>query len=283
MIFADAHTHSNPISGMGIERVGKKFKEHGGWFIAIVSLPPTHYGFPQNRIGYVKAIEIVVSECRKAQTLGLRVACLAGLHPADMEKLVTRHIMKIEEVLSLAEYVLNEITRRCREGSLDGIGEIGRPHYTAKPEAFVVNELILRHALALAKDLGVVIHLHLEQGRALTAIDIDERIQALGLDRNKIVLHHLDFHTAKEALKRNLVFTLPAKYPLLKHAFQVLKPVYMIESDHIDDPKRPGVSAYPWNVIEVQTRLLKEGIVNEDYLARLNIDNIVKTYGVEPP
>ncbi len=283
MMFADAHTHSNPISGMGIEKVGKKFKELGGWFMAIVSLPPTHYGLPQNREGYVKTIEIVISECRKARAIGLRVACLAGLHPADMEKLITRHTMRMEDVLSLAEYVLNEIARRCREGSLDGIGEVGRPHYTAKPEAFVVNELILRRALTLAKDLDVVVHLHLEQGRTLTTIDIDERIQILGLNRNKTVLHHLDFHTASEALKRNLVFTLPAKYPLLKHAFQVLEPAYMVESDHIDDPKRPGVSAYPWDVIEVQTRLLKEGVADEDYLARLNIDNVVRVYSVEPP
>lgn len=283
MIFADAHLHSNPVSGLGIEKIAKRFKSLGGWFMALVSLPPTHYGLQQDRDGYVKAIDITIAECRKARSLGLRVACFAGIHPADLEKLLTRHMADPRKVLELSEYVLREIARRCQEGLLDGIGEIGRPHYTTRPEAFVINELIMNKALTLAKDLNVIVHLHLEQGGIVTVMDINQRVETLRLMKGKIILHHLDYKTAREAVRYGLPFTIPAKYPLLKHAFTHLEPVYMIESDYIDDPKRPGVAAYPWDVIEIQLTLLKEGVVNEEYLYKLNVDNIVTVYGVEPP
>ena len=283
MIFADAHLHSNPVSGLGIEKIAKRFKSLGGWFLALVSLPPTHYGLQQNLDGYVKAIDITISECRKARSLGLRVSCFAGIHPADLEKLLTRHITDSEKVLELSEYVLKEIARRCREGLLDGIGEVGRPHYTTRPEAFIINELVMNKALTLAKDLNVIVQLHLEQGGILTVIDINQRIESIKLMKSKVILHHLDYRTAKEATKYGLSFTIPAKYPLLRHTFTHLKPVYMIESDYIDDPRRPGIAAYPWDVIEIQLTLLNEGIVNEEYLYKLNVDNIVMVYGVEPP
>jgi TatD-related deoxyribonuclease len=69
----------------------------------------------------------------------------------------------------------------------------------------------------------------------------------------------------------------------LTEAFKRFTPSYTVESDFIDDPKRPGVSSYPWQIIENQLRLLNEGFVSEEYLYKLNVDNIVKIYGEKPP
>lgn len=62
-----------------------------------------------------------------------------------------------------------------------------------------------------------------------------------------------------------------------------LPPNYMVESDHIDDPKRPGVVVYPWEMAKNQLELLREGKVDEEYLWKLNVDNVVKVFGVTPP
>ena len=283
MMFADAHLHSNPVSGLGIKNIAHKFKNSGGWFLAIVSLPPTHYGLSSSYEGYMKSIEILINECKLAKDYGLKVACLAGLHPADIEKLIVRQVLKPKEILSLSERILKEIAYLCKKGILNGIGEVGRPHYKTKPEAIVANEIILRHALTIARDLGVIVHLHLEQGGLITVQSIKDYIELLHLNPLKILLHHLDIHTSIEAQHENLIFTIPGKYPLLREAFQRLSPNYMIESDYIDDLKRPGVSSYPWDIIHNQRRLLSEGITNEEYLYKLNIDNICRVYGVEPP
>lgn len=66
MKYADAHCHSNPIEGLGAREIAKRFKKHGGWFIALVSLPPYHYGYTEPSIeSYRKMIELLLSEAKK--------------------------------------------------------------------------------------------------------------------------------------------------------------------------------------------------------------------------
>ncbi|MCC6021939.1 MAG: TatD family hydrolase [Desulfurococcaceae archaeon] len=283
MLFADAHLHSNPLRGLGVRNIVKNFKAVGGWFLTIVSLPPSHYGLGSSFDDYVKSIDILVRECAVAREEGVKTKCLAGIHPADLEKLINSQSLRHDEVINLALRVLDYIGKLIKSGVLDGIGEVGRPHYRTTPEGFIVNEILLRHALRLAKDLHAIVHLHLEQGGILTVLSIADLLDSVSLRKDLVLLHHLDIRTAVNAEEVGLRYTLCGKLQLLKEGFKRLKPTYMVESDFIDDPKRPGVAAYPWEIIENQLLLLKEGLVSEDYLLRLNIDNIVKFYGVEPP
>ncbi len=283
MLFADAHLHTNPIKGLGAKAVARKFKGLGGWFMAIVSLPPHHYGLGATFNDYVKSIEVLINECKTARSEGLVVKCLAGIHPADLERLIAKGILKCDEAYYLALKVLNHISTLIKEGAIDGIGEVGRPHYKTVPEAFVLNNLILRHSLTLARDLNVNIHLHLEQGGYITALDIDELLGYNSVSRSLVMLHHLDIRAAVEAERLGLFYSVPGKLQILREAFKRLKPVYVIESDFVDDPRRPGVSSYPWDIISNQKALVNDDVVNEEYIAKLNIDNIVRHYGVSPP
>lgn len=281
--FADGHMHSNPVKGMGMAAIGKKFVGVGGWFVAVVSLPPHHFGFDDNFDGYVRAFDVLVRECNTGKELGLEVVCFAGIHPAAIENSISMNPKDSVKVLGKAFTVLDYVAKLVRNGFVDGFGEVGRPHYKTIPEAFVVNNIVMTYALVLAKDLGVPVHLHLEQGGEITVMDIDRTISTIGIDKDKVVLHHLDVATAKASQAHTLVFTIPGKHPILKEVFRSLRPTYMIESDFIDDPKRPGVSSYPWDIVENQKRLLNEGLVDEEYIYKLNIDVVVKTYKVKPP
>jgi len=283
VLFADAHLHSNPLRGIGLRSIVKNFKAVGGWFLAIVSLPPSHYGLGSSYDDYVRGIEILIRECRTAKEEGVKTKCLAGIHPADLEKLVNSQSLKYDEVINLALKILNYISKLIKSGVLDGIGEVGRPHYKTTPEGYVVNELVLHHALRLAKDLHSIVHLHLEQGGILTVLSMTDLLESISLSKDLVLLHHMDIKTAMNAEGVSLRYTLCGKLQLLREGFKKLKPTYMIESDFIDDPRRPGVAAYPWEIVENQLLLLKEGLVSEDYLFKLNVDNIVKFYGVEPP
>lgn len=283
LLFADGHMHSNPITGMGIAKVGRKFIESGGWFAVLVSLPPYHYGFENSFEGYIKSIDVLIKECKTAKEVGLKVLCLSGVHPAAIESEVTRDPKHGLWVLEKAIAVIDYAAKLVREGVIDGFGEVGRPHYKAIPEAFVVNNIVTRYALTRARDLGSVVHLHLEQGGELTALDIENLVNDVRIPKGKVILHHVDISTARASQKRGLVFTVPGKYPVLKEAFKSLGPTYMVESDFIDDPKRPGVSSYPWDIVANQLRLLREGIVEEEYIYKLNVDFVAKTYGIEPP
>ncbi len=283
LIFADGHVHSNPIKGMGIATIGKKFRDAGGWFMALVSLPPHSLGFNNTFDDYLKTFEVLINECKIAKELGLKVMCFAGIHPSAIENEISRDSKHGGKVLEKALGVVDHIAKLIREGIVDGFGEIGRPHYKAIPEAFVVNNIVMMYTLTLAKDLSAPVHLHLEQGGEVTAIDIDKIARSIDIEKNRIILHHLDVVTAKASQNRGFIFTIAGKYPILKECIKSLKPMYMIESDFIDDPKRPGVSSYPWDIIENQRKLLAEDLVDEEYLYKINIDMVIKLYSIEPP
>jgi len=278
--FADAHTHTNPVSGMGMKTVAKRFRDLGGWFLAIVSLPPSHYGLPPTLEGYRKSYEILLRECSVAREFGLQVACIVGIHPADVEKLVTRTSpSRYRDLIELYTRVLNVIEELLRNGAVQGLGEFGRPHYRANPEAFALNEFITIRALELAKDYNVPIHIHCEQSGDIAVKSLKVLAKLVGIDKRLVVIHHADTKTLISASRAGFSCTVLGRYELLKSLIsQGVDPVFMIESDHIDDPRRPGVAAYPWEIVESQRRLLDEGLVNEDYLQRINVENIRRVY-----
>jgi TatD-related deoxyribonuclease len=284
---ADAHSHSNPVRGLGAAKISRRFREYGGWFQALVALSPWHYAIEFKGFdSYVELIELHIRECKAAEDSGLRVACLAGFHPADVDKLIDKYKMKPFEVLDLGLRVVDYVASLCREGVLDGIGEVGRQHYKTTPERVLVAEMILERAIQNARDYDCIIHMHLENSGADTVYLTHRIVEGLHVEprrRGRLVFHHSKPVMVEAASKLGYPATLPGLPRLLEAAFKSLPPVYMIESDYIDDPSRPGAVVYPWDMAEAQLRMAEKGVVEREYLYKINVDNIVKVYGVEPP
>lgn len=283
LVYADAHTHTNPIRGMGMRIIAEKFKAKNGWFMAIVGLAPWSYGLTPNVEGYTRSFELVLRECSVARQKGLKVACILGVHPADIDKLVYKYGLKLEDALKLVYKAIDIVIDMCKQGRIDGIGEIGRPHYRIEPVFVVAAELVMLKVMEAIKDYECVLHLHLEQGGMITVKSIEKLANLVRLRMDKIIFHHSRPGLLDYVLARKYNATVPGIEAVLRVVFNKHKPIYMIESDHIDDPHRPGVVVYPWQLIENQIKLLKEGLVDEEYLYKVNVDNVVKTYGVEPP
>jgi len=53
-----------------------------------------------------------------------------------------------------------------------------------------------------------------------------------------------------------------------------------MESDYIDDLRRPGAVVGPKSVPRVSRVLLEKGLVSEEDLEKIHIDNVEKVYGV---
>jgi len=281
--FADAHAHSNPVNGLGASEIAKRFKRKGGWFVALVGLSPWHYSIDEkNYNGYIKAIQLHIKECRAMAAEGLQVACFAGFHPADVDKLISAG-KPPEEVLRLGLQVIEYVGKLCRDGVIDGIGEVGRQHYRTSPDRFAIAMSIMMRALELARDNDCLVHLHLENAGTVTVLTIDEIVKRVGLNRSKVFLHHVKPRIGLEAIKRGYQVTIPGHKETLRYAFGIkeLAENMLIESDYIDDPRRPCVSSCPWDIVDRELELMVEGIVDENTLYKVNVDNIVKAYGVE--
>ncbi len=283
MLFADAHTHVNPIRGLGAKAIAKKFKDSGGWFMAIVGLSPWSYGLEPSIEGYEKTFRIVLRECNNAKEEGVKVACFIGLHPGDLDKLVYKYSVRQEKLMDFVAKVFNIIEDYCRKGLIDGIGEVGRPHYRVDPIFVVASELVMEKAMVLAKDYDLLLHLHLEQGDGITVESIKRFIKLTGVLVRLVIFHHARPGLLEHVVKNGFTATVPGIEAVLRTVFKRIEPTYLLESDFIDDPNRPGVVVYPWQMIDNQLRILKEGLVNDEYLAKLNIDNVVKVYRVSPP
>ncbi len=282
LLFADGHAHSNPVEGMGAGEVAKRFAARGGWFMALVALPPYHYGIqPRTVDDYRKAFELHASECRKASAV-LSVSCFAGFHPAEVDSLISSG-MKPEDVLELGIKVVDLAVELCRRGVLDGIGEVGRQHYKTTPERLAIAYTVAQYALARASDEGCLVHLHLENAGPATVATIDRFMNLINGRRDMVLFHHSTVRVAGYATRLGYSATVPGKREQLRAALERIGAVFIPESDYIDDPRRPCVSSCPWEIIERQLGLLEEGMVDEEALWRINVDNVVKFYRVEPP
>ncbi len=282
---ADGHTHTNPVRGMGAAKIMERFKRSGGWFAAIVALSPWAYGIEFSGFeSYVEAYDILLRECKAAYDAGIQVACLAGFHPADVDRLVDKYRMKLMDVYELGLKVIDYASQLCVEGVLDGIGEVGRQHYKTYPTRAVVAQMLLEYALEKARDHGCILHLHLEQEGETTIRLVDIPAERLGLSseaKRRIVFHHSKPSQAVRAYNAGYIATIPGTQHLLPRVLGKIEPVFILESDHIDDPSRPGAVVYPWVMAETVQKLAEKHVVSEEYLYKINVDNVEKLYGVK--
>lgn len=283
MLYSDAHLHVNPVVGLGAEKIARKFKREGGWFIAIVALPPYYYGFNDLSIeSYKRVSELLAREASRVREQGLEVASFMGIHPAEIDEYYKRGV-KGEKLYSLLSGVLKLIEENLKVGVIDGIGEVGRQHYTTSPERFVLSEIIMREALVLAKSLGAPVQLHLEQGGFATALSIRSLVDTLGLNAKHTILHHASSDTALWASNYGLPFTAPVKRLDEEYLKGIRVEYCMLESDFLDDPRRPGVSAYPWDIPVLVRELITRGAINEEIAYKVLVDNVVKYMNIKPP
>ncbi|MEM1921262.1 MAG: TatD family hydrolase [Desulfurococcaceae archaeon] len=282
-LYADSHCHSNPVKGMGADKISKLFKKHGGWFIALVSLPPYHYGLSEPLIdNYRKLVEIMLLEKKIVIENSLSTSLFIGFHPAEIDEYYRRGI-SLEKILELAEKVLDLLVEYYRNGLINGIGEVGRQHYSTSPARQVLAELILLKTLEYSKDYDIPLHLHLEQSGLITIKSINYYIEKLNVPRRNILIHHVNYDTGYWSEKYNLWHSIPAKERDIEQNIVEKREYILIESDYIDDPKRPGVSSYPWDIAINLEKFIERNIVDQNTVDKIMIDNIVKFYRVNPP
>ncbi|MEM4490321.1 MAG: TatD family hydrolase [Desulfurococcaceae archaeon] len=282
MLYSDVHLHVNPVRGLGAEKVAKKFKSKGGWFISIISLPPYHYGFTDMSVeSYRKSLDLITREAMKAKTYGLEVVKFLGFHPAEIDNYYKLGV-RSDKLLKLVDEVFELMESALRDNLIDGIGEVGRQHYGTSPERFVFSESVMIRALMLARDYNVPIQLHLEQGGLATAYSIKLIAGTLGISTEKTIIHHANLETAIWSDSYGVVFTAPIRYFDERYASNKWR-YCMIESDYIDDPSRPGASAYPWEIPDTINKFIEKNVLTEEQAYKILVDNVVKTFGVNPP
>lgn len=280
----DNHFHLNR-NGRYLD-AAKDFKNQGGTHLVLVhcpdfSSPPTH--IDEHRSTYADTIAMA-DEVRKHHELNVRV--VLGPHPAAFAHQFIRWMDEDEE---------NGAERACEnyrdsidaaleflhEGKAHAIGEVGRPHWPVSDEVWDLSNMLLEETMAMAAKENIALQLHVEGELDSTYRDLSKMAQRVNLSKNKLVRHYsppqID-ETMTRGLTSSVLVGKGALQPLME-TYEQNKTGFMLETDYMDDPRRPGAVLGPKTVPKRTQQLLEAGM-DEEALWRCHVDVPNAIYGV---
>ena len=262
----DDHFHLNRRTGRGPEVI-KEFMRSGGTHIVLVTLPSWSCGVtPVKPADFREVFDSALADANAVCELGCTCYCMAGVHPAEVGRLLER--MSLSEAEELMKGGLDVAAEYVAEGKCIGI-KSGRPHYPVSSEVWEMSNRVLSHALTLAGELDCPLQIHAESG---PCDDVIEMAKKAGMDSTRVIKH---FATCDTPLHPSVT----AREPFLADWFRDSK-VFTMESDFMDDNSRPGAVNGPRSVPRTIQRMLQKGEITVDDVCRIHSDVPGKLYRV---
>lgn len=200
-----------------------------------------------------------------------------GPYPVDL--------LNLNEKISLdkAKKILLEgmdlAAKYIEEGKAIALGEIGRPHFEVEPEILDASNEIMKHGMGLAADIGCPVVLHTESTTPKLCEEIGLIADKVGLAREKVVKHYSPPLVTEEENHR-LFPSILANEDNIKKAINKGNR-FLLETDFLDDPERPGAVLGIKNVPNKTKKLYDEGILTDDDVWKIHKENPEEVYDVE--
>ena len=271
LIIFDNHLHLRR-DGRFIDAV-KEFKNAGGTHFVLCQYPMPHIVLKEKsyKSCYLETLEMA-DEIRKKVDVGVFVT--VGPYPVDYLKLIEK--FNRDKTIEIMKKGMDEAAELCKEGKCIAIGEIGRPHFSVDETVLKDSNEILLYGMQKAKGVGVPVVLHTESTTPETCKEFVEMGKKAGLKADKIVKH---FSPAL-ILKKENYGLMPSVIASEKNILESFRKGtrFMLETDYIDDPSRPGAVLGPKTIPKKTILLLKKEIISEDQIYKIHKENPEKTY-----
>ena len=262
----DDHFHLNRRTGRGPEVI-KEFMRSGGTHIVLVTLPSWSCGVtPVKPADFREVFDSALADANAVCELGCTCYCMAGVHPAEVGRLLER--MSLSEAEELMKGGLDVAAEYVADGKCIGI-KSGRPHYPVSSEVWEMSNRVLSLALTLAGELDCPLQIHAESGPCDDVIDMAKKA---GMDSSRVIKH---FATCDTLLHPSVT----AREPFLADWFRDGRE-FTMESDFMDDNSRPGAVNGPRSVPRTIQRMLQKGEITVDDVCRVHFDVPSKLYRV---
>ncbi len=266
----DNHLHLDPDAHRGIDAV-RDFGRLGGTHLLVVNKPSWHLGVEAEtgadfRPVFERTIEIV--EEASAELDGDAWPVL-GVHPGLITRLVDDRGYTADEAREImqggidvaAEYVEREEALALKSG---------RPHYEVDDDVWAASNAVMRRAFERGAALDCAVQLHTEASEDLT--EVTDWAEAAGLPSHKVVKHY-----AGGRLEGPIPSVMSEK-DRLEVAAERGEP-FLMETDYIDDPDRPGAVLGPKTVPRRVSWLLENGY--EDAVRTAHVETPALVYGID--
>lgn len=269
----DDHLHLNPRRGRGIEAI-KEFRNAGGTHVFVVSLPAGESGMTiRSAQDYRTLYDLTVEVVRQANEY-VRAYAVVGVHPAEFIDLAGT--MGTEPAYQVAREGLEIAAKYVAEGKAVAI-KSGRPHYPVTPDLWERSNALMRYAMDLCVDQDCALQLHTESEpgtfESISAIAKEQKLPA-----NRTI-KHFSAPAVKECESLNVFPSVIAGKGALEQALSE-GTRFMLETDYIDDPERPGAVLGPKTVPRKTKDAIRNG-VPEEVFYKIHKENPEKCYGVK--
>ncbi len=273
MIIFDNHLHLRR-DGRFLDAV-QEFVRAGGTHFVLCQYPmPTVVLKDQSYLGVYHETLRMAEEIRKAIAVGVFVT--VGPYPVDY--LTFQESLGRENAIALMKQGMEEAAALCQECQCVGIGEIGRPHFPVDQQVIEDSNEILLYGMNQAKEVGVPVILHTESTTSSQCKELAIMARKAGLPVEKVVKHYAPALVLPEENYGIMPSILASKHNI--HTAIKKGDRFLMETDYIDDPKRPGAVLAPKTVPKRTKNLLDHGLLTEEMILHIHQENPEKTYGI---
>jgi len=256
----DNHFHLDPEGRK--ELAVKDFLNAGGTRLVLVHKPYNKW----NKLEEFKTqINTTLRLASKARQVGAKVAVVAAPHPVTLVKLLDSK--STLEATELYLEAVNYCTNLVSENEIVGLGELGRPHFSVEPEIWKLSNKILLESLSRAKEVDASVVLHTETGTPEVMSDLAFIASKANFPKDRLVKHYGGPGSIEEP--NGLVVSLTSSLTNIRYA-SVRDSDFMLETDYLDDPSRPGAVMGPKSVPRKTFKALDEEIISDKQADRIH-------------
>ena len=272
----DHHCHLSP-NGEGVA-AARRFRSAGGSHLFLATQnyeagPPMDLESYRRQFATTAALGHAVE-----QETGVRVFLTLAPYPVDLIAQVER--LGAAAALELGCAALDLAGHLVEEQGAVALGEVGRPHFPYPPAATETVEAVFRHALEVGRDVGCPVVVHSEE------LSAEGFAGLAGLAaRASFPVHRLVKHYQRTLLPpseyRGVAPSYVARRELVEGALPTAGP-WFLETDFLDDPRRPGAVM---DLATVPRRALQWAARGPEMVERLRVpfqEAIQSVYGFTP-
>ena len=266
----------------------EEFVRVGGTGIMLVHKPGFSGALPVDKEGYRRAYSetiLMAEEVRKK--FAITVGVVLGPHPVAWERQISE--LGIERASELHLESVDLALEVIEQGKAHCLGEVGRPHYEVSEEKWTQANENLSHIMAEAAISKIPIQLHVEDAGEQTYSEISQLAIQSGLPLSQTVRHY-----APADVSANFTHGLACTVSVGRGSLEGLLSTHAnasapwgMETDFLDDPRRPGAvlgpKTIPKRTDELCSALLAGNDPNdvENLLLKIHSEWPSKLYGLD--
>ncbi|WP_436906807.1 TatD family hydrolase [Halosimplex marinum] len=266
----DDHMHLDPVHGRGVD-AAREFADSGGTHLLVVNKPSWHLldALPEGAEDFREVFDLTVDVVERAnEELPGRAWPVLGVHPGLVSQLVDDGLDP-EAARDLMQTGLDTAAEYVADGPALAL-KSGRPHYDVSDAVWDASNEVMRHGFDLAAETGCAIQLHAEGSEDFT--EVAEWAEARGLPPERVVKHYAGGRLA--GITKSVI----SHKDELELAIGEDEP-FMMETDYIDDPDRPGAVLGVGTVPSRVRWLREEGY--DEAIERAHVETPAAVYGID--